>query len=117
MAQDCSEDDNDEQRGPRDVSIPDDTAHNFHIGDLDALKKFFRRRLDELTTKPVRPIVTAWLKLLEPKRLTKYGRYHKKLPKDQPSECTPPWWPYDVPYEEPSHLDKTCELLLTSSLS
>ncbi|RMZ73230.1 hypothetical protein GMOD_00009040 [Pyrenophora seminiperda CCB06] len=106
--QDSSEDDND----LGDANIPDDAAYHFHIGDLDALRKFFRRRLDELTTKPVRPIVTAWLKLLEPKRLSVYGRYHKKLPKDQPPACTPPWWPHDVPYEEPSHLDKTCLLTL-----
>ncbi|KAI0578281.1 DUF2841 domain-containing protein [Pyrenophora tritici-repentis] len=112
IVQDSSEDDIDDHYGPRDVTISTHTAYHFHIGDLDALKKFFRRRLDELTTKPVRPIVTAWLKLLEPKRLSIYGRYHKKLPREQPPACTPPWWPHDVPYEEPSHLDKTCLLAL-----
>jgi hypothetical protein len=56
--------------------------------------------------KPLRPIVTAWIKQLEPKRLSHYGPYHKKLPKEQPPASTPPWWPHDVPYEEPSHLDK-----------
>ncbi|KAI2475115.1 hypothetical protein Ptr902_13462 [Pyrenophora tritici-repentis] len=93
IVQDSSEDDIDDHYGPRDVTISTHTAYHFHIGDLDALKKFFRRRLDELTTKPVRPIVTAWLKLLEPKRLSIYGRYHKKLPREQPPACTPPWWP------------------------
>lgn len=57
--------------------------------------------------KPLRPIVTAWIKQLEPRRLGAYGPYHKQLPSQQPPECTPPWWPGDVPYEEPSHLDKT----------
>ena len=77
---------------------------------MKELKRFFRKRLDELTMKPVRPIVTAWVKLLEPKRLTRFGPYHKKLPNEQPQECTPPWWPRDVPYEEPSHLDKDGKL-------
>ncbi|CAA9958044.1 DUF2841 domain containing protein [Pyrenophora teres f. maculata] len=114
IVHDSSEDDIDGhcRCGSGDVTISTDTSYHFHIGDLDSLKKFFRRRLDELTTKPVRPIVTAWLKLLEPKRLSIYGRYHKKLPREQPPECTPPWWPHDVPYEEPSHLDKTCLLAL-----
>ena len=100
-----SSDDDDEQYG-RDVTIATEQSYTFYIGDIDELKRFFRRRLDELTMKPVRPIVTAWIKQLEPKRLSRYGPYHKKLPKEQPEERTPPWCPRDVPYEEPSHLDK-----------
>jgi hypothetical protein len=104
--QDVSDDENDEQYDDRDVRTTTDTTYTFYIGDLVELKKFFHRRLDELTMKPVRPIVTAWIKLYEPKRLSLYGPYHKKLPRDMPPQCTPPWWPRDVPYEEPSHLDK-----------
>ncbi|RAR05560.1 ydr124wp-like protein [Stemphylium lycopersici] len=96
----------DDEQYCRDVTIATEQSYTFYIGDIDELKRFFRRRLDELTMKPVRPIVTAWIKQLEPKRLSRYGPYHKKLPKEQPEECTPPWWPRDVPYEEPSHLDK-----------
>jgi hypothetical protein len=88
-------------------------SHTFYIGDIDKLMTFFRCRLDELTMKPLRPIVTAWIKQLEPKRLSRYGRYHKKLSRDQPSGCTPPWWPHNVPYEEPSHLDKARKSHLT----
>jgi hypothetical protein len=109
MAQDGSGDENSEAYDDRDVRVATEHSHTFYIGDVDELTRFFRRRLDELTMRPLRPIVTAWIKQLEPKRLSQYGPYHKKLPKDQPPECTPPWWPHTVPYEEPSHLDKTGE--------
>ena len=105
-AQHFSEDGDDKQYDDRDVPVATQKSHTFYIGDVKPLMGFFHRRLDELTMKPVRPIVTAWVKQLEPKRLSLYGPYHKKLPREQPSECTPPWWPQDVPYEEPSHLDK-----------
>lgn len=110
MARQPSDDGNDEHCDDRDVSVPAAKSHTFYIGDVKELKRFFRKRLDELTMKPVRPIVTAWVKLLEPKRLTRFGPYHKKLPNEQPQKCTPPWWPRDVPYEEPSHLDKDGKL-------
>lgn len=126
MARQPSDDENDEQYDDRDASVPTAKSYTFYIGDVKELKRFFRKRLDELTMKPVRPIVTAWVKLLEPKRLTRFGPYHKKLPNEQPQECTPPWWPRDVPYEEPSHLDKDgklsfpfaigCQLILYMSL-
>jgi hypothetical protein len=105
-----SEEEDDERYDDNDLTVPTVKSHTFYIGDVEELKRFFRRRLDELTMKPVRPIVTAWVKLLEPKRLTRFGPYHKKLPREQPPECTPPWWPQDVPYEEPSHLDKAGKL-------
>jgi hypothetical protein len=88
-------------------------SHTFYINDINKLIKFFKCRLDELTMKPLRPIVTAWIRQLEPKRLSLYGPYHKKLPKDKPLGRTPPWWPNDVPYQEPSHLDKTGKSHLT----
>ncbi len=99
-----------EQYDDTDVTVATEKSYTFYIGDVDELKRFFRRRLDELTMKPVRPIVTAWVKQLEPKRLSLFGPYHKKLPREQPQGCTPPWWPYHVPYEEPSHLDKAGKL-------
>ena len=117
IVQDSSEDDNEEQHGSRDVDISSDPAHQFHIGDLEQLKLFFRRRLDELTTKPVRPIVTAWLRLREPKRKHIYGSYNKILPRDQSPGSVPPWWPDGIPYQEPSHLDKKCKPPLTLSSS
>jgi hypothetical protein len=107
VAQDVSDDEYDEQYNDQYVRGATETSYDLYIGDVPELKKFYRRRLDELTMKPLRPIVTAWIKQREPKRLSKFGPYHKKLPCDMPPGCTPPWWPRDVPYEEPSHLDKT----------
>jgi hypothetical protein len=99
--------------GEQDNEDASEKSHTFYISDIDELKKFFKCRLNELTMRPVRPIVTAWIKQLEPKRLSLYGTYHGKLPKDKPPGCTPPWWPYDVPYQEPSHLHKTGKSHLT----
>ncbi|CAO2649550.1 Nn.00g069350.m01.CDS01 [Neocucurbitaria sp. VM-36] len=101
-----SDDDEDDEDDDRDVKVATEQSYSFYIGDLKELKKFFRRRFDELTTRPLRTIVTAWIKQLEPRRLGGYGPYHKQLPSEQPPECTPPWWPEDVPYNEPSHLSK-----------
>ena len=75
----------------------------FYIGDIDAFKEFLTHRFDELTRKPLRGIATNWVKLIEPRRRGDWGKYHEM----KPSEAeTPPWWPQDVIYKEPSHLKK-----------
>jgi hypothetical protein len=57
--------------------------------------------------KPLRPIVTEWVRLLVPCRQTLYGPYHKRHPEtDAPADFAPPWWPTGVDYFEPSHLPK-----------
>lgn len=85
------------------VEVVTEESHTFYIGDIDAFKKFLTRRFDELTMKPLRGIATHWVKLIEPRRLGDWGKYHEK----KPSEAeTPPWWPQDVIYKEPSHLKK-----------
>jgi hypothetical protein len=90
----------------KEVSVVTETSRTFHVGDIAALKVFFRQRIDELTMKPVRGMVTSWVKQLEPKRKGGYGPYHKMLPSEAPDDATPPWWPRNVPYIEPAHLDK-----------
>lgn len=100
-------DDEEDFDDDNEVRTSNEAAYTFYVGDVDQLSKFYRRRLEELTMKPLRPIVTAWIKQLEPRRLGSYGPYHKKMPSQRPPECTPDWWPRDVRYEEPSHLDKT----------
>lgn len=85
------------------VEVVTEESHTFYIGDIDAFKKFLKRRFDELTMKPLRGIATHWVKLIEPRRLGDWGKYHEM----KPSEAeTPPWWPRDVIYKEPSHLKK-----------
>lgn len=76
------------------------------MGDMEGLKAFFRQRIDELTMKPVRAMLTAWIKQMEPRRMGGYGKYHRRLPSERPAHTTPPWWPQNVPYIEPAHLDK-----------
>jgi hypothetical protein len=56
-------DDNDEEER----EIPTETTRSFRMGDIEGLRTFFKHRIDELTMKPVRGMVTAWIKILEPK--------------------------------------------------
>ncbi|KAJ4331018.1 hypothetical protein N0V95_009963 [Ascochyta clinopodiicola] len=86
------------------VELVTEVSFTFYIGDIDAFKNFLHRRFDELTMKPLRGIVTHWVKLLEPRRLGDWGKYHEMLPSEAD---TPPWWPKTVIYKEPSHLKKS----------
>ncbi|XPS76219.1 hypothetical protein M3J07_008272 [Ascochyta lentis] len=85
------------------VEVLTEESYTFYIGNVDAFKEFLYRRFDELTMKPLRGIVTHWVKLLEPRRLGDWGKYHEMLPSEAD---TPPWWPKTVIYKEPSHLKK-----------
>jgi hypothetical protein len=104
------------QRSDRKLSV-----HEFRIGDVEGMKKFYYRRLGEVGINALRRIVTEWVKVLEPTRLRNYGPYHKlkqyswdfKLLKSEtpPREHRgPPWWPRDVPYVEPAHLPSKCTI-------
>jgi hypothetical protein len=65
-------------------------------------------RLEDLTVKPLRPIVTEWVKLLVPRRQALHGPYQKRHPdRGAPARPAPHWWPKGVQYSEPSHLSKT----------
>jgi hypothetical protein len=44
-----------------------ETTKSFRMGDIEGLKVFLKHRIDELTMKPVRGMVTAWVKQLEPR--------------------------------------------------
>jgi hypothetical protein len=44
-----------------------ETTKSFRMGDIEGLKIFLKHRIDELTMKPVRGMVTAWVKQLEPR--------------------------------------------------
>jgi len=60
--------------------------------------------------KPLRGIVTHWVKRLEPQRQGKYGAYLSYAQRKATSKggnmdaIKPPWWPREVPYIEPAHL-------------
>ncbi|PSN70944.1 hypothetical protein BS50DRAFT_270122 [Corynespora cassiicola Philippines] len=100
-------DDDDDERG-RYSAPASKTAEMraFSIGDTVRLQHFYAARLKELTMKPVRNIVTEWIKALEPDRMRKYGRYHRKYPPQMPPDSQPAWWPDNVLYNEPAHLNK-----------
>lgn len=100
------DDGNEHYEHEEETTVINEPSKTFHIGDIEAIKIFFRYRIDELTMKPVRGMVTSWLRQLEPKRKGGYGPYHKMLPCEAPADATPPWWPHNVPYVEPAHLDK-----------
>ena len=96
----------------------------FRIGDIASLQIFYATRFRELTMKPMRDIVTAWVKRLEPKRQKKFGPYQRYDldPLSVRAKSTkPPWWPTEIPYVEPSHLKlerksrlrQTCSCSLT----
>jgi hypothetical protein len=86
------------------VKVVTEESHTFYIGDIEAFRKFLTRRFDELTMKPLRGIAGHWVKIIEPRRLTDWGKYHEMKPSE--AEKTPPWCPQDVIYREPSHLTK-----------
>lgn len=100
------------------VEVVTEVSHTFYIGEIDAFKEFLRYRFDELTMKPLRGIAAQWIKLIEPKRLGEWGKYHEMKPSQAK---TPLWWSRDVPYKEPSHLKKkgkchqvACQICLTT---
>ncbi|KAF2715201.1 hypothetical protein K504DRAFT_21992 [Pleomassaria siparia CBS 279.74] len=88
------------------IAVTTVTTYQFYVGDFDKVKFFFRTRLEELNQKVVKPIVTKWLRHLEPSRLGQYGPYSNE------PNSGPPWWPKDVPYKEPSHLKAECSIPL-----
>ena len=104
-AGDNKEHDADEKEEPE--TVPVDVTLSFHVGDIEALKDFYAVRFRELTMKPMRDIVTAWVKRLEPRRQQKYGpyqRYPERRNRKGKAFMKPSWWPASVPYVEPSHL-------------
>lgn len=87
--------------------------NTLYINDINALMAFYAVRLKELTMKPLRQIVTAWVRELSPKRQTTYGRYHGFTPATAPEgEKSAPWWPRDIPYLEPAHLKLQCRICI-----
>lgn len=84
-------------------------TETLYINNIEGLLKFYRHRFDELTMKPMRKIITEWVSRLEPQRQSKYGKYDNKLPSKR-TALSPPWWPSDCPYREPSHLKREREL-------
>jgi hypothetical protein len=113
---DSSEDgDNEDEKSDDEANTANNEQIGFLTSEFEKLKTFLRIRLEELTMKRLRPIVTEWVKLLVPQRQALYGPYHKRHA-EAPAEPAPPWWPAGLQYVEPSHLPKTGVLDLAVDL-
>lgn len=55
----------DDAQGEREAAV--EMSKTFQMGNMKSLKEFFIHRIEELTMKPVRGMVTAWIKHLEPR--------------------------------------------------
>lgn len=84
-------------------------TESLYIADFGALTKFYRQRFEDMTMKPLRKVITEWIKRLEPQRCSKYGGYDNQLPVERPEGKTPIWWPSNCPYREPAHLKRERE--------
>jgi hypothetical protein len=118
LVRDSSEDDEDEEERCADKAAATSTGPTaFLTSDFEGLKTFLRMRLMELTMKPLRSIVTKWVKLLVPRRQALYGPHHKRHPDtDAPADPAPHRWPTGIQYVELSHLPKTGVLNLAVDL-
>ncbi|KAF2020328.1 hypothetical protein BU24DRAFT_459920 [Aaosphaeria arxii CBS 175.79] len=84
------------------------STSTFYIANVDALQSFYKTRLGQLPARALRKIVTQWIAIIRPRRRT-YGRYSKKqFPSELRKDQCPPWWPKDVYYEDPFHLERDC---------
>jgi hypothetical protein len=82
-------------------------SHALNVGDIEGIKAFYSVRFRELTMKPLRDIVTVWVKRLAPHRKKENGPYvdvEKRWAGKEVIFKRPPWWPGNVEYKEPSHL-------------
>ncbi|KAJ4286953.1 hypothetical protein N0V90_012833 [Kalmusia sp. IMI 367209] len=88
---------------PEDCPLGCRMEHSFDFGDIKGLRHFLFTRFKEVTLKPLRYIVTAWIHWIQPNRRKIYGAYNSRTNKHESSEL-PPWWPTTVPYDEPTRL-------------
>ncbi|KAJ4286342.1 hypothetical protein N0V90_013376 [Kalmusia sp. IMI 367209] len=83
--------------------------HDLSLNDAKGLEHFMTVRLKELTTRPLRDILTIWIKNIEPRRQKIYGTYDgsKRIPEE---DVLPSFWPSTVSYAEPRLLSQDCQL-------
>ncbi|KAF2788123.1 hypothetical protein K505DRAFT_342363 [Melanomma pulvis-pyrius CBS 109.77] len=94
-----AEEDNDNS-----VSVSTVSTHDLYLGDCEGMAFFYQTRCHEVNQTFLKQVVTRWLLALDRHRKRRYSSYTKKLPTEMPEGSTPPWWPRDIPYIEPSHL-------------
>jgi hypothetical protein len=63
------------------------------------LMTWYSSKFDSLQQQTCKVVVKAWIKVIEPKKQTRY-------PYNKGNEGKPPWWPQDLRHKEPDHLVK-----------
>jgi len=63
------------------------------------LMTWYASKFDSLQQQTCKVVVKAWIKVIEPKKQTRY-------PYNKGNEGKPPWWPQDLRHKEPDHLVK-----------
>ena len=63
------------------------------------LMTWYASKFDSLQQQTCKVVVKAWIKVIEPKKQTRY-------PYNKGNEGKPPWWPQELRHKEPDHLVK-----------
>ncbi|QLL32004.1 hypothetical protein HG536_0C01720 [Torulaspora globosa] len=82
---------------------------NLPLEDLDSLERYLKNAFKHLRQVPCKSIVKAWIKVIEPRKKTKYPYIKGELTK-------PDWWPRNVQHREPDHLQKDDRMRLMTSI-
>lgn len=79
------------------------------VGDGAAMHIFFETRLRQLQQLVCKIVAKAWIKVVEPKKQTKYPYNRGELGR-------PAWWPAQARHKEPDHLMKPERLVLLMTM-
>ncbi|KAF2763768.1 hypothetical protein EJ03DRAFT_283475 [Teratosphaeria nubilosa] len=85
------------------------------IADEEQVKAFLLDRLDRIQQLSDKKIAKAWIKGICPKKQAEYPYQNKRAPGVDVE--LPPFWPRDVKYKEPDHIQKEGEYLRHFHLS
>lgn len=79
------------------------------LKNLSITERYIHGALKLLRQVPCKAIAKAWIKVIEPRKKTKYPYIKGDIAK-------PSWWPHDVEHREPDHLQKADRLKLMCSI-
>lgn len=85
-------------------STPTGSLHTVHVPQSE-LNEYYDKRFLALQQQTCKLVVKAWIKVIEPKKQTKF-------PYNKGEEQKPTWWPEGVRHREPDHLSKTGESIV-----
>lgn len=91
------------------TGIESQTSTMLSLNKRKCVEKYLDAAFKYLRQVPCKSIVKVWIKVIEPKKKTKYPYIKGELTK-------PLWWPREVQHKEPDHLQKEDRLRLMSSI-